>query len=214
MFTGIVQSQVDVFSIETQNNLSRLVVNVDQSLIKNLQIGASVAINGACLTAVDFGESNTQQLNDNKQESAAAFIAFDIIDETLTLTNLSNLTTQSQVNLERSLKFGDEIGGHMVSGHIHCQALLIDKKTTTENCAMYFQCEPKWMKYILSKGFITINGASLTVGKVIDNVFSVHLIPETLSRTNIGSMSVGDKANIEFDQQTITIVTTIERIKL
>jgi riboflavin synthase len=214
MFTGIVQSQVDVFSIETENNLSRLMVAVDPSFIKNLQIGASVAINGACLTAVDFGEGNIEQCNDNKSGRTAAFIAFDVIDETLALTNLSSLTTQSKVNLERSLKFGDEIGGHMVSGHIHCQALLIDKKTTKENCAMYFQCEAQWMKYILSKGFITINGASLTVGKVIDNVFSVHLIPETLSRTNIGSMIVGDKANIEFDQQTITIVTTIERITL
>ncbi len=209
MFTGIVQSQVDIFSIETKNNLSRLMVGVDKSLIESLKIGASVAINGTCLTAVDFGERDQQ--HSGEQDS---FISFDVIDETLSLTNLSNLTVQSKVNIERSLKVGDEIGGHMVSGHIHCQALLIEKNATAENCAMYFQCEEQWQKYILPKGFITINGVSLTVGKVNDNVFSVHLIPETLSRTNIGNMNIGDKANIEFDQQTITIVTTIERMKL
>jgi len=209
MFTGIVQSQVDIFSIVTKNNLSRLIVAVDKSLIGSLKIGASVAINGTCLTAVDFGERH--QKKSNEQDS---FISFDVIDETLSLTNLSNLTLQSKVNLERSLKVGDEIGGHMVSGHIHCQAVLIEKNASTENCAMYFQCGEQWQKYILPKGFITINGVSLTVGKVKDNVFSVHLIPETLSRTNIGNMTVGDRANIEFDQQTITIVTTIERMKL
>ena len=204
MFTGIVQSQAEVLSKNTENNLSRLVISVGLPLISGLELGASVAINGVCLTTVDFGKIDNNQ----------AFIAFDVIDETLRVTNLSNLATGSKVNVERSLKAGDEIGGHMVSGHIHCQAELEKVESTDSNCALFFSCDTKWMKYVLAKGFIAVNGTSLTVGQVSDNEFSVHLIPETLSRTNLGLLEKGNKVNLEFDQQTITIVTTIERMKL
>ena len=204
MFTGIVQSQAEVLSKNTENNLSRLVISVDLPLISGLELGASVAINGVCLTTVDFGKTDNSQ----------AFIAFDVIDETLRVTNLSNLTTGSKINVERSLKAGDEIGGHMVSGHIHCQAELVKIQSTDTNCTLFFSCDTKWMKYVLAKGFIAVNGTSLTVGQVSDNEFSVHLIPETLSRTNLGLLEIGNKVNLELDQQTITIVTTIERMKL
>ncbi len=202
MFTGIVQSQAEVISININKELCRLVISGKRSLINSLELGASVAINGVCLTAVEFSE-----LSEGK-----AKIAFDVIDETLKVTNLGALKIQSRVNVERSLKVGDEIGGHMVSGHIHCQAILIEKKLTDTNCALFFQCDNKWMKYILSKGFITINGTSLTLGEVHNNQFSVHLIPETLRRTNLSALEIAHRVNIEFDQQTMTIVSTIERM--
>ncbi len=204
MFTGIVQSQADVISLITKNNICQLKISLESSFILGLSTGASVAINGVCLTTVEYG-----QLDDSN-----AYICFDIIDETLRVSNLSALTLSSSVNVERSLKVGDEIGGHMVSGHVHCQGKLVDKKMNEANCTLYVQCEQQWLKYILSKGFITVNGTSLTVGEVKKDRFGIHLIPETLNRTNLGQLALEQYVNLEFDQQTITIVNTIERMKL
>jgi len=203
MFTGIVQSQAEVYSIETENNLSRLVVKVDAYLIEALTLGASIAVNGVCLTVVAF------KLIQNK-----ALISFDVIDETLAISNLAVLSVSAFVNIERSLKMGDELGGHIVSGHVHCKAKLVERLVTKTNCCLRFSLDDKWSKYILAKGFISINGISLTVGDVSKDYFSVHLIPETLARTNLSQLNIFDEVNIECDQQTITIVTTIERMKL
>lgn len=201
MFTGIVQSLSSVKSVYHHNDLTQLTINVEPKYLENLSIGASVAINGVCLTVVEFS------LQEN-------FIRFDVIDETLRLTNLAKLKVGSCINLERSLKFGDEVGGHMVSGHIHCQATLIKILKTNENCALEFKCDAKWSKYIMHKGFIGLNGASLTLGEVTNSTFWVHLIPETLSLTNLGVIEKGDTVNIELDQNTMTIVNTIERMNL
>lgn len=203
MFTGIVQSQARVLLANTTNQLLKLRVCAEKSLIDGLQLGASVANNGVCLTAVAFDYIEQ-----------GAYIDFDVIDETLRLTNLGELTVGDMVNIERSLKIGDEIGGHMVSGHVHCCAITSEVIKTETNCQIRFNCPTDKLKYILSKGFITINGTSLTVGEVSDVGFTVHLIPETLTRTNLGTLQVNDRVNIEFDQQTITIVDTIERMQL
>lgn len=204
MFTGIVQTQACVLSAECENNLTKFKISLPVVFIEKLQVGASVAINGVCLTAVEFAEI----------DSELAYIAFDIIDETLRVTNLSDIKQGDSVNIERSLKFGDEIGGHLVSGHIQCQAELVNIKQTMENRKLTLQCATQWMKYILPKGFITINGTSLTVGSISKNNFNVHLIPETLKITNLSESVLGDKLNIELDQQTVTIVDTIERLQL
>ena len=204
MFTGIVQSQANVISINTKDNLSRLVVGGKKSLISQLEVGASVAINGVCLTAVEFGHLRADK----------SFISFDVIDETLRVSNLAGIEVGSLVNVERSLKVGDEIGGHMLSGHVHTQALLAKRIESEDNCTLCFDLATQYQKYIFAKGFISINGISLTLGAEVGEQFSVHLIPETLSRTNLQHLSLGDKVNIEFDQQTMTIVQTIERMNL
>lgn len=209
MFTGIVQSQAKVSSINTENNLCRLVLDVETSMLNQLETGASIAINGVCLTVVQFSNCADNDVK-NSQEN----IAFDVMEETLRVTNLADLHVGSMVNLERSLKFGDELGGHIVSGHVHHQAELTGREQTPTNCCLTFTCQPSWMKYILAKGFISINGISLTVGEVGEDFFNVYLIPETLARTNLGTLSVEQMVNLEFDQQTMTIVTTIERMKL
>ena len=203
MFTGIVQSQAEIYSAKYENNFLHLIIKLHSEFIDHLTLGASIAINGVCLTVVKF-----EIIDDH------AFISFDVIDETLTVSNLAHLHTGMMVNVERSLKVGDEIGGHIVSGHVHTKAALVDKIQTNTNCRMSFKLAEKWQKYILPKGFITINGISLTVGEVTKGVFAVHLIPETLARTNLASLSLQDEVNIELDQQTMTIVTTIERMKL
>ncbi|WP_448549939.1 riboflavin synthase subunit alpha [Thalassotalea fusca] len=202
MFTGIVQTQANVISVNNRNNFSQIVVAVNTSWAGALSLGASIAINGVCLTVVRY-----------EPQQEETFITFDVIDETLAVTNLCELDVGMNVNFERSLKIGDEIGGHQVSGHVHTVALLDEKVQSTDNCQLVFGCDKQWMKYILPKGFITINGVSLTVGAVTDGGFTVHLIPETLARTNLSALNNGDKVNLEFDQQTMTIVKTLERMK-
>ena len=203
MFTGIVQTKAIVISTNTENQLCRLVVSVEKAFAQQLALGASIAINGVCLTVVKyFTEDNT------------SIIHFDVIDETLKLTNLGNLIEGSVINFERSLKFGDELGGHIVSGHIQTTASLVELTKTNENCAMKFAIKKTYSKYVLSKGFISVNGISLTVGEAGEDFFYVHLIPETLMRTNLSELKLADKVNIELDQQTITIVTTVERLGL
>jgi riboflavin synthase len=204
MFTGIVQSQAEVIAIITKNNAISLKIAVEHQYVQNLEAGASIAINGVCLTAVEFGVLNTEQ----------SFIAFDVIDETLRVSNLADIEVGSKVNVERSLKVGDEIGGHMLSGHVHTQASVSKRIESPDNCTLSFALAVEYQKYIFAKGFISINGISLTLGTEVGEHFSVHLIPETLARTNLQNMVVGDKVNIEFDQQTMTIVETIERMKL
>ena len=204
MFTGIVQSQAEVIAIISKNNAIRLKISLENSLIDNLAIGASVAINGVCLTAVEFGSLTTEN----------SYISFDVIDETLRVSNLADISVGSVVNVERSLKVGDEIGGHMLSGHVHTQAVVVNRIDSADNCTLSFTLVPEYKKYIFAKGFISINGISLTLGADVTDLFSVHLIPETLSRTNLQNASIGDKVNIEFDQQTMTIVDTIERMSL
>ncbi len=204
MFTGIVQSQAEVISVTTANKLSRLVIKVTNDLVLQLDLGASIAINGVCLTVVEY-----KKLDDEYYS-----IAFDVISETLDVTTLGQVEVGSWVNIERSLKVGDELGGHIVSGHVHYKSSLIKREETATNTTLYFSCESPWLEYVFDKGFITVNGTSLTVGEVSDATFTVHLIPETLTRTNLGKLNVGDNVNLEFDQQTITIVKTIKRMKL
>ncbi|WP_068547603.1 riboflavin synthase [Thalassotalea crassostreae] len=202
MFTGIVQSTATVKSILNGENFKHFVMEMPLELLKNLEIGASVANNGVCLTAVAFKEV----------DSVNGQIEFDVIDETLRLTNLNDIDVGSSVNIERSMKAGDEIGGHMVSGHIHTTAKLTNRIDSKDNCQMTFGIDKKWQKYLFAKGFIAVNGCSLTLGDVVQGSFNLHLIPETLDRTNLGKMKLGELVNIEIDQQTMTIVDSIERI--
>ncbi|MCL1112824.1 riboflavin synthase subunit alpha [Shewanella basaltis] len=197
MFTGIVQATCEVVSIQQAAGLKTFEVAMTPELTKGLVTGASVANNGVCLTV-------TKILNDK--------VFFDVMEETLTLTNLGQTQVGDNVNIERSLTFGTEIGGHILSGHIHTQAQIKSISNTAEHYNIEIAIAPKWMNYIFYKGFIGINGCSLTVGQVSDTGFMLHLIPETLKLTNLSQFSVGDNVNIEIDSQTQVIVDTVERI--
>ncbi|EGN74984.1 riboflavin synthase, alpha subunit [Idiomarina sp. A28L] len=201
MFTGIVQTKAVVNTITDQGQFRRLELRVASKHLKNIETGASIAVNGCCLTVVSFTASEPE-----------ALVCFDIIDETLRLTNLGALKQGSNVNFERSLSFGSELGGHIVSGHIHTTATLAQRVDSENNCRMFLSVEPKWLEYILAKGFVAIDGASLTVGEVEESGFWLHLIPETLALTILGEALEGQKINIEADQQTITIVETVKRV--
>lgn len=201
MFTGIVQSTALVSQIEDRPGFRKLKLQLPSRFLQQLVQGASIAINGTCLTVIAFDSS-----------SEVGWVQFDIIDETLRLTNLGQLLIGSAVNFERSLTLGSELGGHILSGHIQTQAEVIQIVATEHNWAIELQLAPAWQPYVFSKGFIAIDGISLTVGAVENGRFWLHIIPETLAVTTLGSRQPGDLVNIEIDQQSYTIVQTVERL--
>jgi riboflavin synthase len=122
------------------------------------------------------------------------------------------LKVADRVNYVRAARFGDEIGGHAMSGHILCTAEVLRVEVSPNNRRIRFTLPKVWSKYLFTKGYIGIDGISLTIGEVAGNEFDVNLIPETLQRTNIGERRAGDRVNIEIDPQTQAIVDTVERI--
>lgn len=202
MFTGIVQTKASVISYDGNDQFRTIILSVASEYLEQLNTGASIAINGVCLTVTSF----EAHIND-----VVGQVQFDVIDETLEKTNLSQIKVGDKVNFERSMTFGTELGGHIVSGHIHAKAKITDIRYNQDNCKIALRVDSEWMKYILHKGFVAVNGCSLTVGEVRDNGFDLHLIPETLSITNIGDSQIGDDLNIEVDQQTYSTVQTVER---
>ncbi|WP_136486378.1 riboflavin synthase subunit alpha [Vibrio sp. H11] len=197
MFTGIVQGTAKVVTIEKKEKFQTHVLQLPAALGQGLTIGASVAHNGCCLTVTKI---------DGEQ------VSFDLMQETLRLTNLGDLEVGAEVNIERAAKFGDEIGGHHMSGHISEVGTIVEIIDSPNNKTIWFELPPQHMKYVLAKGYIGLDGCSLTIGEVKDNRFNVHLIPETMQRTLFGARQVGDKINIEFDPQTQAIVDTVERV--
>lgn len=197
MFTGIVQGQGILLDIIEKQDFRTHLVQLPQSMLAGLELGASVAHNGCCLTVTSI-ESDR--------------IAFDLMQETLRVTNLGRLNVGDSVNLERAARFGDEIGGHAMSGHIMAQSELLERVETQTNTTLWFALPANLAKYVFTKGYIGIDGISLTLGDVREDRFAVHLIPETLARTNLGHIEPGWQVNIEIDPQTQAIVDTVERV--
>lgn len=197
MFTGIVQGVGKIIQIIDKDKLRSFKIELPKHLMQNLQIGASIANDGCCLTLTGFGDN---------------WVLFDIMQETLSITTLGDKKVGDYINIERSAKYGDEVGGHIMSGHVACTAKITQIIKTETNCTMVIEIPSLFQKYILYKGFIGIDGASLTIGKINDNQFSIHLIPETLAITTLKDKKEGDKVNIEIDSQTQAIVDTVERI--
>ena len=198
MFTGIVQGIGVITRLADRKGIRRVQVRMPKGYEEGLATGASIAINGLCLTVVGWDDQGVQ---------------FDVIDESLRLSNLSDLREGSLVNIERAAKFGDEIGGHVLSGHIHGLATVIDVVQAEANLAVWVSVPDALSKYVLPKGYVSLNGCSLTVGELVKNgQFSIHLIPETRSLTIFGQVRSGDQLNLEIDSQTQAIVDTVERV--
>lgn len=198
MFTGIVQGTATLVSIDEKPNFRTHVIEMPAAMLPGLETGASVAHNGCCLTVTEINGNH---------------VSFDLMKETLRITNLGELVVGDSVNVERAAKFNDEIGGHLMSGHIMTTAEVAKILTSENNRQIWFKMRDKTlMKYILHKGYIGIDGISLTVGEVTASRFCVHLIPETLERTTLGSKKLGNRINIEIDPQTQAIVDTVERV--
>lgn len=198
MFTGIVQGTAKVVAIDEKPNFRTHVVELPEHMLAGLETGASVAHNGCCLTVTDINGPR---------------VSFDLMKETLRITNLGAIREGDSVNVERAAKFSDEIGGHLMSGHIMTTAEVVIILTSENNRQIWFKVQdPTLMKYILYKGYIGVDGISLTVGEVTPTRFCVHLIPETLQRTTLGVKKLGDRVNIEIDPQTQAVIDTVERV--
>jgi riboflavin synthase len=197
MYTGIVQAVCSVKTVTRKSGLNSFIIDFNDALLTGLKIGASVAVDGVCLTVTTIDHHA---------------ISFDAMQETLNKTTLGNIIAGDKVNIERSARAGDEVGGHILSGHIEGTATIKKLTSFENNHILEFVCPIEWMKYILPKGFIAVNGASLTlVDTFKTGGFSIHLIPETLRATTFGMKKQGDMVNIEIDNQTKIIVTTVER---
>ena len=195
MFTGIVQGLGTLKSIEEGDGITTFCVKCPDT--QDLAIGASVAIDGVCLTATSIkGE----------------LVTFDIIPETMERTTLGERVVDDVVNIERSLRYGDEVGGHLLSGHIIGRGLVTYSERVGEGAQLKLKAPPSIQKYIQTKGYIGIDGISLTLGEVNENEFDLHIIPETLRLTTLGSKQAGDAVNIEIDSTTMMIVETVERL--
>lgn len=198
MFTGIVQGLCEVKAVDALRDLRRLSIDLD-TLAGELEPGASVAVNGVCLTVT---------------RCDGTLANFDVIRETLDNTNLGTLSPGDRVNVERSFRVGDEIGGHVVSGHVSGVAAVerIDEAENQRN--LFFRIPAALMNYLIMKGFVALDGASLTISHVDRDagIIGVSLIPETIARTTLGHVVCGDSVNLEVDAQTRTIVETVERV--
>ncbi|XRY30610.1 MAG: riboflavin synthase subunit alpha [Buchnera aphidicola (Tetraneura akinire)] len=196
MFTGIIDTIAKVFSLKKKNGFLVLTVFIqDLSFLNNLKLGSSISNNGCCLSVV--------KINGN-------LVSFQIIKKTFSSTNFCFLKKNDNLNLEKSKKFSEEIGGHIVYGHVSAVASILKIKNCFNNKSIELVIKDnKFNKYLIEKGSICIDGISLTVGKITKKSFFVYLIPDTLVRTNIGDRIVGDIVNIEVDYVTKVIVDTV-----
>ena len=195
MYTGIVSGTAPVIAVADGEGIRALTIDLD-GFSEGLQIGASVALDGVCMTVVSM---------------AGTEVRFDAIEETLGRTTLGMATQGHRVNVERSLRMGDELGGHILSGHVMMTAKIIGRVERGEGLDLAIENPLEARPYILEKGFIAVDGMSLTIGEVSDEGFALHIIPETLRITTIGDKGVGDSVNIEIDSRTQAVVETVMR---
>lgn len=193
MFNGIIEETATVLNSIEGAKFRRLILNISWD---DLRLGDSVAVNGVCLTVAEKSGTETH---------------YDVIDETLQKTNLGQLQVGDSVHVERSLRVGDRIDGHFVQGHVDGVGLLIDQINNPVEWRLRIEVSVDLAKYLIPKGSICIDGVSLTLAAVRDNVFEVALIPTTLQRTLLGKRSPGYRFNIEGDILSKTTITWLER---
>jgi riboflavin synthase len=189
VFAGIVSDLGEVLDVEERaDGLRRLVVACDYDPA-TIAIGASIACSGPCLTVVERGEKGNR-----------AFFAVDVAAETLRVTTAGNWQRGTRLNLERSLRLGDELGGHLVSGHVDGIAQLLTREDLPDMARLFLRVPVPLSRFIAPKGSVALDGVSLTVNEVAGDTFSVLLIPHTLQVTTFGSLRAGARLNLEVDQ--------------
>ena len=194
MFTGIIEAMGKVASIVNGPDSAQLTIE-SAGFFSDIKLGDSIAVNGCCLTAV----TNTSDQ-----------FTVDVMKQTLALTNIGALQLGSLVNLEKAMKVSDRLGGHIVQGHVDSTATLAEINQGADWYELVFNVPANYLKYMQAQGSITINGVSLTIAKLsdTDKQLSVWLIPETLKRTNLSALKVGDVVNLEVD----VLAKYVERI--
>ncbi|RED53375.1 riboflavin synthase [Aestuariispira insulae] len=187
MFTGIITDIGTVRSVETKGDTTYVIeTSYDMD---SVDIGASIACSGVCLTVTEKGTAS----------NGKGWFSTDASEETLSLTTARNWEVGTRLNLERALKLGDELGGHMVLGHVDGKATIVGRELEGDSIRFRFQVPENLMQYIAAKGSVVLNGVSLTINEVEGDVFGVNIIPHTASETTFGEVSAGDEVNIEVD---------------
>ncbi len=183
MFNGIIFNKGTVKAIK-KNKKSRVLSIFTKFPISKKEIGSSISCNGVCLTLISYQRK---------------LINFYLSSETLSKSNLSNLKVGDNVNLEKSLKYGDKISGHFIQGHVDTTGIVKNIKVIDKHWILNIKCKSKFKKYLIEKGSISINGVSLTINKVFKDYFQLSIIPHTLKLTNLIDLKQGSIINIEFD---------------
>jgi riboflavin synthase len=183
MFTGIIREVSEIRKIDRSSDLYRLEV-FSKDIVKTAAIGASVAVNGVCLTIV---------------KKSAGSLSFDAMQETIRKTAFSALKEGGKVNLEGALCAGEPIDGHFVLGHVDCVGKVLDVVNKGNDISMVIGVPKEFNRFVVEKGSVAIDGVSLTVSDVNKDGFSVYLIPHTLKNTTLGTKKMGDGVNVEFD---------------
>ncbi len=200
MFTGIVQGVAQVRAVQDRPGLRSLLLQFPGGFDRDLQIGASVSVDGVCLTVTARPE--------------AGLAAFDVMQQSLALTTLGSLVAGSPINVERAARDGAEIGGHPLSGHVDVVGRVVQVTRPENNHVLRVELPAPWMRYVFAKGYIAVNGASLTVADAQrapdgSGWFEVWLIPETLRMTTFGQKAEGSALNIEIERSTKVFVDTV-----
>ena len=196
MYTGIVAGTAPILDITEGDSIRTFSVDLS-GFDEGLETGASVSLDGVCMTVASIDSGR---------------VTFDAISETLERTTLSHRTAGDLLNVERSMKLGDELGGHILSGHVMTTSEILEFGIVGEGADLRISTPDGCGPFILEKGFIAIDGMSLTVGKCDEESFRLHIIPETLRITTIGKKAIGDRVNIEIDSRTQAVVETILRM--
>ena len=200
MFTGIVQGVATVSALTDRPGLRSIELAFAPGFAQGLAVGASVAVDGVCLTVTEC--------------LAEAAARFDVMQQSLALTTLDALAVGSRVNVERAARDGAEIGGHPLSGHVDVRGRVAAVRTPENNRVLRIDLPAPWMRYVFAKGYIAVDGASLTVAEARREAdgagwFEVWLIPETLRQTTFGAKAEGDAVNIEIERATQVVVDTL-----
>ena len=183
MFTGIIEERGEIIAIAHSTNISRLSFKA-KKVLEDVKLGDSIAVNGVCLTVTEFGDDDFKA---------------DVMPETLKRTGFDKYAKGTLVNLERALRMGDRLGGHMVSGHIDGEAKLLKVDDLGDIRELTFELKDPHEGLMIPKGSIAIDGISLTIISVTERTFKVGIIPHTFDHTNLQKLKIGGRINLEFD---------------
>ncbi len=198
MYTGLIQEIGHIVLINKREGVSRISVDASKKFLSGLRVGSSIALNGICLSVTKVTEY---------------YFCLDVTEATAFITNLKDSSIHDRVNLERSAVAGGEVGGHLTAGHIDGTGRITAITQLGEAIELLITVPDEIMRYVFAKGFLAVNGASLTVATVVmeERTLTFNLIPETLRQTTFSSAKVGDSVNIEVEPSTRVLVDTLRR---
>ena len=183
MFTGIIEETGKVLDIKKTKTGKKFTISAE-TIMSDIKIGDSISVNGVCLTVVTHDQRTFN---------------LDLVEETLKKSNLGDLKLDSPVNLERAISLSTRLGGHILQGHVETVGIIMDFKKSSDGATMSVAIDPQYMRYCIPKGSIALDGVSLTIASISENIIKVALIPHTLEWTNLNQKNVGDSLNIETD---------------